>query len=227
MRKVLTERGVVCQTKGQSCGCHAVTVSHPAVIIRSSTPPYYINEDVIKEVIFMQVNTGKSAAKNVAVLGIFSALAVVSSTWLTLRVGEFIKISPVFLVVALAANMYGVWGAALVAFVSDLIQSLISGLGFSPLISAVNVFCAVIFGLILHNSKSFSGITLSVLITQIIGGLVLNTLALHLYFGIPLVPMVYWRALQCGILIVAEILTLWLVLSVLDVPSRLKSIGRK
>jgi len=160
-------------------------------------------------------------------LGIFTALAVVSSMWLTIRIGEFIKISPVFLVVALAGNMYGALGAVTVAFISDLLQALMAGLGFSPLISAVNVFCAVIFGLALKNSKKFSRIVFSVLVTQIIGGLVLNTLALHLYFGMPLVPMVYWRALQCGVLIIAQISVLWLVFSVLDIPSKLKAIKSK
>ena len=56
----------------------------------------------------MQNYKTQSTARNVAVLGIFTALAVVSSMWLTFRIGEFIKISPVFLVVALAGNMYGV-----------------------------------------------------------------------------------------------------------------------
>lgn len=175
----------------------------------------------------MQNYKTQSTARNVAVLGIFTALAVVSSMWLTVRVGEFIKISPVFLVVALAGNMYGVLGAVTVAFISDLLQALMAGLGFSPLISAVNVFCAVIFGLALKNSRKFSRIVVSVLVTQIIGGLVLNTLALHLYFGMPLVPMVYWRALQCGVLIVVQTFVLWLVFSVLDIPSKLKAIKGK
>lgn len=175
----------------------------------------------------MQNYKTQSTARSVAVLGIFTALAVVSSLWLTVRVGEFIKISPVFLVVALAGNMYGVLGAVTVAFISDLLQALMAGLGFSPLISAVNVFCAVIFGLALKNTRKFSRIVVSVLVTQIIGGLVLNTLALHLYFGMPLVPMVYWRALQCGVLIVAQTFVLWLVFSVLDIPSKLKAIKGK
>ena len=175
----------------------------------------------------MQNYKTQSTARNVAVLGIFTALAVVSSMWLTVRVGEFIKISPVFLVVALAGNMYGVLGAVTVAFISDLLQALMAGLGFSPLISAVNVFCAVVFGVALKNSKKFPRIVFSVLVTQIIGGLVLNTLALHLYFGMPLVPMVYWRALQCGVLIVAQTFVLWLVFSVLDIPSKLKAIKGK
>ena len=123
----------------------------------------------------MQNYKSQSTARSVAVLGIFTALAVVSSLWLTVRVGEFIKISPVFLVVALAGNMYGIFGAVTVAFISDLLQALMAGLGFSPLISAVNVFCAVVFGVALKNSKKFPRIVVSVLVTQIIGGLFLNT----------------------------------------------------
>ncbi len=170
----------------------------------------------------MQKLNRKDAARGVAVLGIFTALAVISSMWLTLRIGEFIKISPVFLVVAVAGQLYGIVGAVTVAFISDLLQALMAGMGFSPLISAVNVLCAVVFGALLYNSKSVLKIVLAVLVTQVVGGMLLNTLALHLYFGIPLVPMAYWRAVQCLILIVVEILVLWLMLIVLDIPSRLK-----
>lgn len=170
----------------------------------------------------MQAGKFKVGAKDIAILGVFSALAVVSSMWLTLRIGEFIKISPVFLVVALAAGMYGVFGAAIVAFISDLLQALMAGLGFSPLISAVNVLSAVVFGILLYNSKSVKRIVMAVLIRQLICGLLLNTLALKIYYGTPFVPMIYLRAVQCAVLIVTEISVLWLVLVVLDLPSRLK-----
>ena len=52
--------------------------------------------------------------------------------------------------------------------------------------------------------------------------LLLNTLALKIYYGIPFVPMIYLRAVLCVVLIVTEITVLWLVLVVLDLPSRLK-----
>ncbi len=164
----------------------------------------------------------RRVVQSVAVLGVLSALAVVSAMWLTVRVGEFIKLSPVFLVVALAGYLYGVGGSFLVALISDILQSLLSGFGFSPIILAVNLFIAMIFGWLLHNSCSISKIVMSVLITQIIGSLCLNTLALSIYFGMPIVPMVYWRAVQTAVLIPTEILTLWLVLKVLKLPERLK-----
>lgn len=160
--------------------------------------------------------------QNVAVLGVLSALAVVSAMWLTVRVGQFIKLSPVFLVVALAGYLYGVWGACLVAVISDVLQSLLAGLGFSPLILVVNVFTAVIFGWFLHNKNRTLNIVMAVLLTQVVGSLCLNTLALSFHFGIPIFQMIYWRLLQTAILIPIEILVLWLVLVVLKLPNRLK-----
>ena len=173
-----------------------------------------------------------SKAKNsdyiraVAILGMLSALsAVCSGTFplgLTVRVGEFIKLSPVFRMVALAGSMYGWWAGALVAFVGDLLQSLTAGLGFSPLIMAVNVLCGACFGLLLHNTKSVVRIVTAVLLTQIIGSLGLTTLALHFQYGMPIFPTIYWRAVQTVIMIAAELIVLILVIKTADLPSRFK-----
>lgn len=178
-----------------------------------------------------KVNKTKDYVKMVAVLGIMSALAAVCAgtfpMGLTFRVGQYLKLSPVFLIVALVGNLYGWWGAAIVAFVGDFLQSMLSGLGFSPLISAVNVLCGLCFGLLLYNSKSIGRIVLSILLTQIVGSLCLTTLALRIQYGMPIFPTVYWRMLQVAIHIVIGILLLWLVLIVLDVPSKIKKISNK
>lgn len=178
----------------------------------------------------MEKTKAKNCARAVALLGVMSALAAVCAGvfpfGLTVRVGDFIKLSPVFLIVALAGNMYGWWGAALVAFLGDFLQSLFSGLGFSPLVSAVNVLCGVCFGLILHHSNSIVRIVTAVMLTQVVGSLGLTTAALHIQYGMPFIPTIYWRALQTVILIVAEILLLWLVMTVLNLPEKLRKLGK-
>ena len=174
----------------------------------------------------MQKQNNTQYTRMVAILGILSAVAVISSgvfpMGLTVRVGEFIKLSPVFLAVALAGSMYGWWAGALVAFIADFMQALVSGLGFSPLILAVNVLCGACFGLLLHNTKSVFKIILSVLLTQVVGGLCLNTLALHWQYGMPIFPTVYWRMLQTAIMIFVETVMLILIIKTADLPKRLR-----
>ncbi|MBO5746886.1 MAG: folate family ECF transporter S component [Clostridia bacterium] len=174
----------------------------------------------------MSKKNNSEYTKAIAILGVLSAVAAVSAgtfpMGLTVRIGEFIKMSPVFVAVALAGSMYGWWAGALVAFVGDVLQSLVAGLGFSPLILAVNVLCGACFGLLLYNTKSVWRIVWSVLLTQFVGGLGLNTLALHVQYGMPIFPTVYWRLMQTAVMTVVEIVVLLFVIRTLELPRRLK-----
>ncbi len=172
----------------------------------------------------MQEQPRKSNVKSIAMLGILSALAAVFAMWLTVRIGTFIKISPVFLAVALAGFLYGPVGGATVAFIGDVLQSLLSGLGFSPLILCVNVLTGLCFGLILKNGRSLGRVVLSVLLTQGLGSVVLNTLALYIQYGMPIFPTVYWRIMQAAVMTVVETVVLWLLLVKTDFAERLKKI---
>ena len=173
----------------------------------------------------MQKTKIKEYTRAIAVIGIMSALAAVCSgtfpMGLTIRVGDFVKLSPIFLLIGIVGNLYGMLGAVLVAFIGDLLQALFSGTGFSPYVSIANVLIGACFGLILYKTNSLLRIIISVLLTQIFGSLILTTMALHLQYGIPYYPTIYWRMLQTAILIAAEIPLLWLVLKKLNIPSKL------
>ena len=167
--------------------------------------------------------------KRIAVLAVMTALAVICSLTfplgLTVRVGDFIKLSPVFLITALTGSLYGWKGSALVAFLSDIIQGLMFG-NVSLLIALISLLSGAVFGLLLHNTKSVSRIAVAVLITQIICSLVLVTSVLCFKFGMPLFPTIYWRILQTAILIAVEIPVLYLLITVLNLPGKLKNIGK-
>ena len=156
-----------------------------------------------------------------------TALAVICSSnfpyGLTIRVGSFMKFSPVFIIIGLVAATYGVWEAALVAFLSDLIQSLTAGLGVSPAILIISTLTGLCFGFFLKGNKlNLINIILSVLITQVLGSLGLTTAVLCLRYGLPFTPTIYWRMLQTVILITLEIPILKLLLINADIPNKLK-----
>jgi ECF transporter S component (folate family) len=135
------------------------------------------------------------------------------------------KLSPAFLIIALVGNMYGWKESALVAFLSDLIQSLLYG-GFSPLISLIALLTGACFGWLLKDNKRVSKIVISVLLTQVIGSLVLVTAVLNLQYGIPFIPLIYFRALQTAILIILEIPLLILFIRILDISGKIKKISQ-
>lgn len=177
----------------------------------------------------MQNHNSRQHINMIAVLGVLSALAVVFSlpfpTGMTIRVGQFIKLSPMFLSVAIAGSMYGWWAGAMVAFIGDFFQALLSGLGISPLLLMVSVLNGVIFGSLLHNSKSVIRIVMAVLLTQLVCGLCFTTIVLKIQYGMPIFPTFYWRILQVGIMTVIEIVSLVLVIKTADLPAKFK--GRR
>ena len=173
----------------------------------------------------MQENVKKIRLRRLAVLGVMTALAAVCSftfpLGLTVRVGDFMKLSPAFLIIAIVGNMYGWKESALVAFLSDLIQSLLYG-GFSPLISLIALLTGACFGWLLKDNKKISKIVLSVLLTQIIGSLGLTTTVLCIWYSLPFFPTIYFRILQTAILIAVEIPVLIIFIKVLGIGDKLK-----
>jgi ECF transporter S component (folate family) len=166
----------------------------------------------------------QKATKKITVLAVLTALSVICSLTfplgLTFRVGEFIELSPAFLPICVAGSIFGWKGSGIVAVLSDLIQGALFG-SISPLILLVNLLSGIIFGLLLHKQKRILSIILAVLLTQLICSMVFTTLVLCLRYGMPLFPTIYWRMLQTVILIAIEIPTLYLFISVLDIPNKL------
>lgn len=177
----------------------------------------------------MQKRSNSQYIRMVAILGVLSGLAVVFSlpfpSGMTVRIGEFLKFSPMFLAVALAGSTYGWWAGAMVGFIGDFFQALLSGLGISPFLLAVSTLNGLVFGLLLHNTKSITKIVSAVLFTQFVGGLVLTTLVLKIQYGMPIFPTVYWRLLQVAIMTVVEICLLILIIKTANLPARFK--GRR
>lgn len=170
------------------------------------------------------------AIKKITVLAMMTALAVICSAQfpygLTFRIGTVVKLSPLFIIIGIVAATYGVLEAALVAFLSDLIQSLTAGLGVSPAILMISTLTGLCFGLFLKPGRlnTFSIVT-AVLITQLIGSLLLTTLVLHIRYGIPLLATLWWRVLQTVIMILVEIPVLKILLIDIKIQNKLKREG--
>lgn len=168
----------------------------------------------------------QKATKKITFLAVLTALSVICSLTfplgLTFRVGEFIKLSPAFLPICIAGSIFGWKGSGVVALLSDLIQGALYG-SISPLILLINLCVGVTFGLLLHNHSNLWHIVCAVLITQLVGSLTLTTLVLCFRYGMPFFPTIYWRMLQTAILIAVEIPSLYLFISVLDIPRKLQT----
>lgn len=175
----------------------------------------------------MEIPKNKNYIRRLAVVSVMTAIAVICSLTfpmgLTFRIGDTIKLSPVFIIIGLVGNIYGWKEAALVSSLSDLIQGFAFG-SISPLITLVKLLTGICFGLFLKNSRSIIRIVLCVLTTEIIGSFLLISAILIFRYGAPIFPTMYLRAIQTVILIVIEIICLWFLMRVFNLPQKLKKI---
>lgn len=170
-----------------------------------------------------------SIAAEVALLAAFTALTVVCSMTfpfgLTFRIGTFIKASPAFIVMAVAARRFNAAYTALIAGIADLIGAFISSVpGISPGITLSAIVSGAIFGLFLFKRCTLVRIVWVVVASQLICGLGITTVSLHYYYSMPYEPMIYWRLIQTVGMIAIEIVVLYLILIKVDLPKRLRII---
>ena len=152
--------------------------------------------------------------KVLTTIAILTALSVVFSLFFTFRVGTFLKFSPVFIAVALAAKAYGVTGGVLVAVMSDFIQYLMfPSNGFSVGIFISNVLLGLVFGIFLHNDINFKKILSATLISQTVCTVLIPTLFwVYIEKWYPTIEsIIYWRILQALIMFVLMIIVFYLI----------------
>ncbi len=154
------------------------------------------------------------ATKTVTTIAILTALSVVFSLLFTFRVGNFLKFSPVFIVIALAANKYGIIGATIVAILTDFIQYLMfPANSFSIGVFVSNVLLGIIFGICLYKKVTLNRILLSAFLSQAICTVGVTTLSwVYIEKWYPTVSsIVYWRILQGSIMFVVITLLLYIL----------------
>jgi len=160
----------------------------------------------------MQINFQKT--KVVTTIAILTALSVVFSLFFTFRVGNMLKFSPVFIVIALAAKNYGVIGATLVAVLSDFIQYLMfPSNGFSIGIFVSNVLLGIIFGLCFYGEISFKKILCAATLSQTVCTVLIPSVFwVYIEKWYPTISsIIYWRLLQAVIMFFIMIILFYII----------------
>ncbi|MGN0173405.1 MAG: folate family ECF transporter S component [Acutalibacteraceae bacterium] len=165
------------------------------------------------------------AVETVTTIAMLTALSIVCSMFLTIRGGTFMKFSPVFIVVALAARRYGVFGAAIVAFMSDVIQYfMFPAFNFSLGICLSGVVSGVIFGLFFYKKINLTRIIIASALSQVLCtvGITTFTMVYIEHWYPTLESIVYWRCLQALIMFVASVIFLYLLFVKIDLAKLTK-----
>jgi hypothetical protein len=76
---------------------------------------------------------------------------------------------------------------------------------FFPGFTVTAALTGVIYGLILHKRQSFPRVICAVVLQQLLCSLLLNTFWLHLLYGLPYLPTLTARLIQCGIMTAVQL----------------------
>ena len=172
-----------------------------------------------------QKNSQANPIRTVIIIAVLTALSVVVSYFLTFRVGNVMKLSPVFIITALAGYKFGIWGAVTISVFADMIQyMLFPSNGFSVGIFLSNVVLGLIFGLCFYKKFSFVKILIAATSSQI-----LCTILIPTYFWVyvekwyPTIDVIiYPRILQGVIMFVVMIVSLYLLFIKTDLIKKIK-----
>ena len=141
-------------------------------------------------------------------------MQVVLARWLVIPVSTSLRISFSFIPVVIAARRFGVLGSVLVYGLGDLIGAFLfptTG-GYLPGFTVTAAVSGLIFGLFLQKKGGPVRIVLSVVMSQVLCTLLMNSLWLHYYYGMQLAPLIASRAVQCLVVGAVEIVFMILFL---------------
>lgn len=141
-----------------------------------------------------------------AVLSILLALEVIIARFGTIRPSESIKLSLDFVPVVIAAVLFGTVPAVVMSILADILGAFLFPVGpFFPGFTVTAALTGVIYGLILHKRQSFPRVICAVVLQQLLCSLLLNTFWLHLLYGLPYLPTLTARLIQCGIMTAVQL----------------------
>ena len=144
--------------------------------------------------------------KVMAILSILLALEVIIARFGTIRPSESIKLSLDFIPIVIAAILYGTVPAVVMSILADILGAFLFPVGpFFPGFTVTAAMTGLIYGLLLKKSQSFPRVISAVLLQQILCSLLLNTFWLHVLYGLPYLPTMAARLIQCGVMVALQL----------------------
>lgn len=151
---------------------------------------------------------GIFATKNLVLMAMLIALNIILSRFLSVAAWN-IKIGFAFLPVVIAAIYLGPLQAAIVGGVGDFLGAMIFPIAaYFPGFTVTAFFVGLTYGLFLHKKQSILCILGAVVLTELVGSLLLNTLWISMLFGSPFLPLMVTRLVQVCAMSVVEIISI-------------------
>lgn len=132
-------------------------------------------------------------------LALLTAMQIVFARFLVIPITSSLRFSLSFIPVVIAARCFGPLGSMVVYGLGDLIGAIaIPTTGaYMPGFTLTSVVSGLIFGLFLSKKASLPRITLSVLCSQIVCSLLMNSFWISFYYGSDFKALLLSRSVQC------------------------------
>ena len=144
--------------------------------------------------------------KMMAILSILLALEVIIARFGTIRPSESIKLSLDFIPVVIAAILFGTVPAVVMSILADVLGAFLFPVGpFFPGFTVTAALTGFIYGIFLHKTRSFPHILAAVLVQQLVCSLIVNTFWLHILYGLPYLPTMAARLIQCAVMVALQL----------------------
>lgn len=169
------------------------------------------------------MNKNRFSTKMLATLSILVAMEVIIARFGTIRPTESIKISLDFIPIVIAAILYGPVPAVIMSILADVLGAFLFPVGpFFPGFTLTAAVTGLIYGLLLHKSQSMPRVVCAVVLQQLVCSMVINTFWLHVLYGLPYLPTMAARLVQCAVVTAMQIVVIPLIAkTILSVHKRL------
>ena len=169
------------------------------------------------------MNKNRFSTKMLATLSILVAMEVIIARFGTIRPTESIKISLDFIPIVIAAILYGPVPAVIMSILADVLGAFLFPVGpFFPGFTLTAAVTGLIYGLLLHKSQSMPRVVCAVVLQQLVCSMVINTFWLHVLYGLPYLPTMAARLVQCAVVTAMQIVVIPLIAkTILSVRKRL------
>ena len=150
--------------------------------------------------------TNKSILFNMVMTALLIALKIILERFLSYSVWNQ-RFGFSFIAVAFAAALLGAPWAALTAGLGDLLGAILfpSGGAYFPGFTLTAVLTALCTAFFIHKNATFPRVVISVLLNQIFGSVLLNSLWISILFGANFKTLVPTRLVQAGVMTVIQI----------------------
>lgn len=127
------------------------------------------------------------------------------------------KIGFGFVPIFIAAWLYGPLAAGIVGALGDFLGAILFPIGpYFPGFTLTAFLTGVVFGLLLHKSRTVPRILTATLINQLVLGLVVNTYWISVLNEAPFGGLLITRIVQCAIMLVLEFMVIFFLRKALD-----------